>query len=115
MFPTSFYPCSVACVCDVRTKLYTHAVLHVYVMLELNETNGGLNAILTGLVGVGHGRGGLERRQIKRTIFNMAQRTSIMRNTLEAHSRSYYQLPSSYRRLRHLQMQTWMSVGKFQV
>ena len=31
-------------------------MLHVYVMLELNETNGGLNALLTGLVGAGHGR-----------------------------------------------------------
>ena len=31
-------------------------MLHVYVMLELNETNGGINALLTGLVGVGHGR-----------------------------------------------------------
>ena len=31
-------------------------MLHEYVMLELNETNGGINALLTGLVGVGHGR-----------------------------------------------------------
>ena len=41
-------------------------MLHVYVMSELNETNGGLNTLLTSLVGVGHGGGGggLERRQI---------------------------------------------------
>ena len=40
-------------------------MLHVYVMSELYETNGGINALLTGLVGVGHGGGGgLERRQI---------------------------------------------------
>ena len=31
-------------------------MLHEYVMLELNETNGGINALLTGLVSVVHGR-----------------------------------------------------------
>ena len=37
-------------------------MLHVYVMLELNETNGGINALLTGLVGVGHGGGGAREK-----------------------------------------------------